>query len=239
MLTDRGLFPLSKALQSASIEKTSALTDKINQTFSEKGSALFSAYGWQVQLHTRESFLLINVPDTPKVQYVMDVITGGWSRLTDWSATCWAYFQGDLYFGTTSKTVKAFIGPDDEGNAITAKFLTGYNYFGTRGRQKHVKLLRPNFAATGAFSFLMGLLGDFEKDIPPTSLTAVPAGTSVWDTGLWDVAVWSSDYVLTQDWQTVFNEPSYNFGLSMQLASAAVTVQLLAVDYVYQRGSIK
>ena len=239
LLTDRGLVPLSKALQSASVDKTVALTDKISQTFNEKGSSLFSAFGWQAQLHTRESFLLVNVPDTPKTQYIMDLNTGSWSAFTGWSASCWAYFQGDLYYGTTSTVVKAYTGTSDNGSAILCQMLTGYDYFGERGLQKKVTLLRPNFAATGAFSYALGLLGDFERNIPSVTLTTTPSTTSVWDTGLWDVAVWSSDYILTQDWQTAINTPSFNFGLTLQLSTAAVTVQLLSVDYVYLRGSIK
>ncbi len=239
LLTDRGLYPISKALQSASVEKTVALTDKIDDVFRVKTSALFSTFGWEISLHTNESFLLVNVPDSPKAQYVMDLLTGGWSRFLGWDASCFTYFDGRLFYGTTGKVVYAYVGAADNGVAIRAELLTGYNYFGTMGREKHIELIRPTFATTGNFSYTLALLGDFERQIPPVTLNALPSGSALWDVGLWDSAIWASDYSLTRQWRTVLNNPAYNFGLALQIASAAVTVQWIAVDYVFKVGGVK
>lgn len=239
LITDRGLFPISRALQSASVDRSTALTDKIDEIFRQKTTSLFSVFGWETCLHTNESFLIVNVPDTPKVQYVMDLLTKSWSRFTGWDASCFCYFGDKLFYGTTGKVVQAYVGTSDFGSAIQSVLLTGYNYFGSRGALKQVKLLRPIFATTGAFSFTLGLLGDFRRDIPPVNLSALPSGSALWDTALWDTGIWVSDYSIIKSWRTVFNSPAYNFGISMQLASADVTVQWIAMDYVYTKGGVK
>jgi len=236
MLTDRGLFPVSKALSSASIERNIALTDKIDEVFRQKGSSLFSTFGWELTLHTSQSFLLVNVPDAQPQQYVMDLITGSWSRFLGWNARCFAYFNGELYYGDSTRTVKAFTGPNDFGVAIQADMLTGYNYFGSRGFNKHVELLRPTFLATGAFAFQLSLLSDFQRQLPPATLSSSPISAALWDSALWDASFWGSDFSLSQQWRTIFNNPGYNFGLGISLSSSTITAQLLAVDYILSRG---
>lgn len=239
LITDRGLYPISRALQSASVDRAVALTDKIDEIFRQKTTSFFNTFGWEGCIHTNESFLLINVPDVPKVQYVMDLQTKSWSRFTDWDASCFCYFDGKLFYGTAGKVVQAYVGTSDFGVAIKTALLTGYNYFGSRGALKQVKLLRPIFATTGAFAFTLSLLGDFRRDIPPVNLTALPSGSALWDTSLWDVGVWTSDYAIIKSWRTVFNSPAYNYGLALQLSSADVTVQWIAMDYVFAKGGVK
>lgn len=236
-LTDRGLFPLSRALQSSSVDRNSPLTTKIEGQFNTVTSTLFSNFGWSVAVHTREGFLLVNVPESAQEQYVMDLSTRAWSRFKGWSASCWAYFNGDLYYGTTSKVAKAYTGTSDFGNAITAVLLPAYSYFKARGRVKHITAVRPVFSSTGAFSYTLALLGDFDQEVPAATLVATPSFSALWDLGLWDVAIWASEFVLTKEWRTVFNDPAYAFSMALQMASSTVTVQLISVDYVYHYGS--
>lgn len=236
-LTERGLFPLAKALQSSSVDRNSQLTLKIERQFNDAASVLFSNFGWSVQLHTREGFLLVNVPEAAKEQYVMDLATKAWSRFKGWDASCWAYFNGDLYFGTTSKVAKAYTGTSDFGAAITSVLVPSFNYFRAKGRVKHITAVRPVFSSTGPFSYTLALLGDFDLTVPPVTLTAAPSSSALWDSGLWDVSLWAADFVLTKEWRTVFNNPAYAFALALQMASAAVTVQFISVDYVYKYGS--
>lgn len=236
LLTDRGLFPLAKALQSASVDKNVALSGKIDDEFRRQGSTLFNAFGWQVEMHTNESFLLVNIPGAQKQQFVMDLVGGGWSRFTGWNANCFAYFNGELYYGESGRTVKAYSGTNDLGLPIQCQLITGYNYFGSRGQYKHIELMRPLFNATGPFSFQLSLLGDFDRVIPAASLSAVPSSAALWDVALWGAGAWSSDFNITGAWRNIFNNPAYNFGLGMTVASAAVTVQWLSTDMLLTAG---
>jgi hypothetical protein len=230
LLTDRGLFPVAKALQSASIERTIPLSDKIDQYFNDAGRTLFGVFGWSIDIHTKQSFLIVNVPSTPKTQFVMDLVSKGWSRFTDWNAFCLLYFQGELYYGDTGRVVKAYSGANDFGSNIQCTMITGYNYFDTRGAPKQVSLIRPIFASDGPFSFGMALLGDFARDIPPVTLSATPYVSALWDVALWDIGLWAAGYSITKDWRTVPNYPSYNFGMVVQIATSGVNVQHIATD---------
>lgn len=237
LLTDRGLYPISRSLQSATVEKTIALSDKIDDIFRQKGSTLYGAFGWQVEMHTNESFVLVNVPDAARTQYVMDLVGGGWSRFLGWNARCFAYFNGELYYGEVGRTIKCYTGPNDLGQPIQAALITGYNYFGARGRYKHIELMRPLFNATGPFGFAVSLLGDFSRTVPAATLSASSSSAALWDVALWDAGLWSADFAITGAWRNIFNTPAYNFGQGMTVASASVTVQWLSTDFLVSAGS--
>lgn len=233
ILTERGLWPMTKALQSATIDKTIALSDKIDQVFADFGRQYFSTYGWEIQIHTNQSFLFVNVPATPKQQFVMDLVTRGWSRFLGWSATCFAVYGGELYYGSNGLVAKAYTGQSDFGASIQCVMLTAYNYFNLRGQAKQIELMRPTFASSGPFSYSLALLTDFSRDIPAASLTAAATSAAVWDTSLWDGANWSADNMITKDWVGVANWPFYNAALSITVSTNNVTVQHVATDYKF------
>lgn len=239
LLTERGLFPLMKAL-SAEPEKmaATAVTTKIDSAFNDSARGLFSTFGWDVTVFPLQTLGIVNVPSTGRhIQYVWNLLTGAWSRFTDWEAYCFCVFNGELYFGHEGGVAKALTGSSDFDEAIQAPMMTAFNYFGTPGESKQVALIRPTFAANGAFGYLLGGNVDFNRDTP--SGVIVPGGVvaAVWDTALWDVAVWPADYVVTRQWQTVFTWDGFCFSTFLKVASAQVTVQLLAFDYKILPGS--
>ena len=84
ILTIKGLYPLSKAMLSASIDRRVALTDKIDAAIVSYADEFKSLYGWQVLLFSEAPFILINVPILAahalnamySYQFVMNTMTG-------------------------------------------------------------------------------------------------------------------------------------------------------------------
>jgi hypothetical protein len=93
LLSDTGIFPLSRALQSATINRSIQLTDKIQQAVGYAVSRYSANYGWQMCLFPDANQLWLNVPQLPaqaiSQQYVMNTITGSWTRFTGMNAASW------------------------------------------------------------------------------------------------------------------------------------------------------
>ena len=99
-LSQNGLFPLSKALQSATVNYQTALTAKIDTAFTEAVSTYGANSGWYVTAYPEGSLVLVNIPialDT-SIQYVMNSITGAWCVFKGWNATLSEVSQQKLYF---------------------------------------------------------------------------------------------------------------------------------------------
>jgi len=239
LLTDRGLFPLSKALQSASVDKTIAFTDKVEPSFIYQSSTLFNTFGWELCVNTNDSFLVVNIPATSgSIQYVMHLQTLGWSDFTGWNASCWAYFGGALYYGTSEKVVKAYSGSSDFGSNIVADIVPAFNYWGDRGQQKHIKLLRPTFTSDGPITYALEGCTDFTLVEPTNVVTPAPVSAALWGIALWGIGVWSGGITVTREWQTVFNNNHSAFAPYIRIATNTVQSSLLSIDYTIEVGGI-
>jgi hypothetical protein len=239
LLTDRGIFPLSKARQNASIDQAIAITDKIQPTFSEQASLYFSTFGWEPVINTNDSLLIVNVPALSGTrQFVMHLQTMGWSDFSGWAASCWAYFQGILYYGTSEKVVKAYSGASDFGDNINSDIIPAFNYWNNRGQQKHVKMLRPVFSSNGPVSY--GIAGCTDFTITEPTGVVAPAATSIalWGIALWGVGLWSGGLTITRRWQTVYNHTHSAFAPFIRIATNTVQPSLLSIDYVIEPGGV-
>lgn len=236
-LCEAGLFPLSKALLTASIDRTQAVTDKIRQLFANAATSFFSEDGWQIIAQPEIPLLIVNIPGTSmKLQFCMHAITGSWTIFSGWEANCFARMGSVLYFGMSNK-VAAVGGASDFGANITATLLTSYSTAGYP-RKKHIKLIRPYFEANGNFSFVMGVAQDFV--INPYTTTVTPGGVSsaaLWGTGVWGTSFWSASSITTNDWRVVPDIYSTWKALYLQVVSNAVTVSYLGADLRLMPGS--
>lgn len=239
LLTERGLFPLSRALVQANVDKSIALSDPIEPTIAANAASLISTFGWQMVLHTAENLLLIAVPSTPAYLYGMELQSKGWFRVKAWDALCLEVFDGALYYGTTSKVVRAFYGTDDFDSQIEAEMMGAYDYFGMRGQTKLLRLIRATFSAGAGFSLLLGGNTDFGIQVPYAVTETVPAvDTALWDTATWDNSYWTADAIIFADWRTIATKPGFNFSLYLKVASSNTTPSLLAIDYIFDKGGL-
>lgn len=237
-LCDRGFFPLSKVLQSTTIDRTAALTDKINPSFTLLSQTVGGLFGWEICQNLAESFLLINVPGNPVQQLVMDANSKSWSRFLSYEASCWAFFNGAIYYGAVGKVVQAYVGTSDFGSNIVATMQSSYNYFGNKDGLKNVEMLRPTFSSTGKFNYALNVSTDFDVFGGPSNVTFASSSQARWDDALWDQAVWAADLFVQSSWNGVAAYPFFAMSLGIQISSMTVTPSLVAVDYALTSGGI-
>jgi hypothetical protein len=233
VLTDDGVTSMIRALNidKAAIGK-SVLTTKINTLINQAVQSYRSNFGWQMFAYPRGNWAIINVPVTEnqsQFQYVMNVLTGAWCSFTGMDANCWGLLGEDLYFGGNEGVVYiADTGYADDGSAILAQLKGAFNYFGDRGTNKLVTMIRPVYRANGAPTVLLGINMDYSDEDPGSNLD-IPVLGSGWDDSQWDDAVWTGDTSYTVQWQTV-GGVGYCGAIRMNVLSKGQSMQLNAFD---------
>lgn len=91
-----GIYPLSRALLVATLDRSAAITNKINPVFTG-GFSADSRY--QLSFLPTIPALVFNTADGS--QYLMNTVTGGWFSWSssDYDAECVAYYNSRLYIG--------------------------------------------------------------------------------------------------------------------------------------------
>lgn len=238
-LTQTGLAPLSKSLQSATLNRASAISDKIDIVFSQAASAYGGNFGWGLEVFPTENILIANIPLVEGYrshQLVMNTITGSWALFSGWNAACWETWEGGLYFGGLGFVAQALVGHTDFGKAINAKAKTAFNYFGSHGI-KHFSMFRPIFKLDGEITINIGLDVNFEDiDHSGSNIFDNPA-SSFWDEGNWDEAFWAGDYTARVDWRTAFAKEGFCAALRLQTLSKDIRVGWSSTDFLFRRGS--
>lgn len=247
-----GLFPLSKALVNATVDRQSAVTNKIDVAFSQAVASYGNLNDWRVLVFPDGPFVMVNVPTDNTLglseQFVMNALTGAWCRLTGWNAYSWGLSQNQLFFyGKVRASTGGYVGlgvnkawaeNSDINQPIVARCQQAYNYLNARGQQKLIELLRPNLTVDANVPVLIGIDTDFQQ----TDFTSFTSLTSfagfVWDSAVWDTATWSPGAQTQRNWSTVFAREFYAAALRLQVASASGTVRWTATDLVYRLGSV-
>lgn len=241
ILTQNGAFPMAAAMPSASLDYTKSLSYKIENAFNEAARTYGSVFGWKAISYPNQSALIVNVPHTENgehVQYVMNTINRSWCRFLEWDAEDFAVFNGDLYFCTGTKVVKAWTGTVDGINDIEAYGKTAFSYFNSIGTQKKFKLFRPVLAVNGSISFLADIDVDFQDNlISGTAVYSVVTGAQ-WDVSNWDEAYWASELVVKKRWTSPSEWQGYCAAAKIKIATNSLTVQWLSSDWIYETGGM-
>lgn len=242
LLVEGGVYPLSQALLSASIDRSKALTDKISKAFLEAVQTYgLSTYGWQALTYTAQGALIVNIPqveDGAHRQYVMNTVSKAWCEFDSWNAESLVSFRGQLYFCGGSTVTKAWTGRSDVGSTnIVADAKTAFNYFGGSS-QKRVTLFRPLLMVDGSLSFSIGINVDFEDTTPTEIISYVVPTRALWDTAIWDVDVWQAELQVFRDWRTPAAKLGCCVSAQLKIANSALLVQWVASDYAYVTAGI-
>lgn len=240
-LSQNGLFPLSKALLSTSINYHTALSDEIGPTFAEMSSLYRNNEGWEIFVHPQGSSLFVNIPIALQQRYdqfVMNTVNQAWCRFMGWQATSWAMKDEEAYFTSGTAIYKAFVGTSDNGANIVAKAKQAYTYLGSGAGQKHVQMLRPVLKVDGTPSIELGVSADFDTTEVWTYPTPGSISSGVWDTSIWDAALWGADLVTVKNWYTVPSKEGYALAALLRITTNASKVIWNATDVLFQKGGV-
>lgn len=240
VITQNGVYPLTKAIQSNVIDNKEALSFKIEKAFNDASKEYFSIFGWKAIVFPKQSALIVNVPlaeDGIHHQYVMNTITQAWCKFTGWDAEDFAVYDGELYYTDGTVVNKAWVEGSRDGTAnIVAYGKPAFNYFGKLGSQKLIKLFRPVLDVNGPLGFLAGIDTDFRETNLTGTVYYTPYSTSQWGTGVWGVALWGSGGQVTRQWTSPRNSPGYAAVGKIKIANQDLTVKWLSSDYVFEVG---
>jgi len=207
LLTTDGVVPLSQALKlDRAQENLVALTQRIQNAFQQATQRYRGNFGWEGTLYPKGTLAVFNVPTanlSRSEQYVQNVQTGAWCRFTGINAFCWAVANDQMYFGAADSVCLWDTGYADNTTGIVGDIKTAFNYFGSRGSLKKFEMLQPILRISSALAPAVQIVTDFKEAVP----TAVPTSISVtgaqWDSGLWDVALWSPSTQTRDSWTSV------------------------------------
>lgn len=229
------------------------INDAIVNMVTQSVTTYRNNFGWQIMLCPMQNKLIINVPTAEglqAIQYVMNTITGAWTRFTGWNVTHFAYFQDKIY-GIEGGNVYTYdeIGANDRasststGEPIFAMVKTAFAYPGGRGQQKKYHFCRPLIMVAGDMSPAVNInvnLGDEPID------GAADMDTGGGDYGVWDYsewqpsgtpAKWAPDINLFQEWLSV-NGIGYSVALKMNIVIDRNKLEWQGWDLQFERGGL-
>lgn len=253
LLTVRGLFPLSKALQSATVDTRSAVSDKISNAWVEYAQAYGTLFGWQLELYPDMTMLVVNVPiafkaDTNLIdsyQFVMNTQTGAWARFIGMPAEVFAYRDKRLYFAANNKVYLAWEGGYDiDAAPIAGGVKSAFLYPAGRGSIAQIKMLRPILSSNGnQLNFQLGVDQDYTvRDLTGNQITYIQSG-AFWDQSNWDQTYWQdSDLTLVKlisKWRAVSHYPGRALALRLRILSKGVSMAWIATDFILQKGGMR
>lgn len=245
LLCQTGLFPLSKAVQSSTINYSQALTAKIDPTFSESAGKWGNLPGWGITVFPKGSALLVNVPTSNGVvwQYVMNTLTGAWCKFTGWEAAAFTVFKSDLWMGDSTGVAKAWSTYQDRGQPITAvcrQAFTTMVHAGFRnpGVRKRVQMIRPLLTVDGTISAKIGLDTDYLENTQGSVVNLSSALGSLWGTAIWGAAKWGSGALTKREWHSTLSRDFFSAGIFLSVSSPGASFTWAGTDLLVQKGGV-
>jgi len=240
LLNKDGLVPLSQWLMSSRVNVKTSITNKIQQRITDATTYYADNYGWQVILNPPNNMLFINVPvsTTEFEQYVMNTISGAWSRFTGVNATCWTFINDQLFFGQNGNVFKFWDGSDDNGKAIDTDLLPAFSAFGSQSQVKRWTMAKVSMGYDYAFAFSGQISLNFDLATrPPQPYNNLSTSAGIWDVGKWDNAVWGGAIQPFSRWQMAAGMGYYG-SFRIRTSSLSSDIRYYATDYVFEGGGV-
>ena len=162
---------------------------------------------WDIVPSMAEGIIMIVRPyDTAAtpLQYIFNFTTAGWGYWRDVPINCATEWNGALYFGDDVGNIHIMTNSLDGvaragtgGDPIEFSFLTAFSDLGAPGAAKRAHYARPRFFSENgaAPTYNTKFLYDYDINEPNISLETAGQVGDVWDTGLWDLAIWGGDSI--------------------------------------------
>lgn len=197
--TISGLIPMSQVFQRdgaalATISKSRPIEDDWNM------AATAIPTGWSLTYWTEQKLVFVSFPDNivvPDTTFVLNVVTGAWSIIRNWMATCYGSVQGSMFFGSVEGVVwQGDITGADDGLPFAAIYLSQFLPVTDFGQRKTADFAKMFFKARERPNVQLFARADGDTSVPSFDLvTTGDQGVSEWDVGLWGVSRWDAGTV--------------------------------------------
>lgn len=252
-ITIGGLLPLGALRGGADVQTTldtAAFTRRIAPAWRQIVVDRANLSGWNVTPLPSLGLVVVNAPwSATAAQQIVISEDGAVSRWVGLPAAVWAEFNGRMWFGDIATGRVALFGEDssDNGAGVRSEALTGFSALGAPGRMKHGKLVQAVLSDAAAVQMNTKIVADWGVPIPQADALGAGAaapgippfagagGALVWDTSLWDGAVWAGESGVTRAWRTASAE-GHAMAIRLQMVSGYSRPRWLGTNIVYEAG---
>jgi hypothetical protein len=202
ILSERGLCFLSELMRGQGFFGNAMIAQNINAELATQISATLERRYWEIRFLPHEQLIIINRPTTSSgdQQWAYEVNNKAFCVLTGLPMLTVEGLNGRSFFGDLDGNVwLAFEGNADgtvddvEGKDLEGTLLTSFQPMGEGFRIKRFLMVRPSFTSRSAPAVQAQLNSDWTFGAPPGAPPYTASGTSLWDSGRWDLAVWSGE----------------------------------------------
>lgn len=192
--TSDGLTPISQVFQR---DRQALSLVSVSRPIEDewKKAANATGGGWTLTQWPEQNLAFVSFPENTVVSdttFVLNVLTGRWSTISNWKALCYATLQGGLFFGALDGCFwQGDITGTDDGLAFSATYLSQFSPAGQFGQRAAASMAHMYFRGKSKPKVKLFARADLDRSTPSFSdVTEGNINSSEWDVGLWDVAVW-------------------------------------------------
>ena len=250
IITLDGVVPMSQMLSTdrAAANRVSITSIIMNQ-MAQAAATYKNNFGWELIEYPKSTLAILNIPtqeNVQQMQFVMNTITGAWTRFLGINANCWEVDSDDnIYFGGNDGTVYQWdVGMGDNGTDITCVVKTAYNSFGNAAQNKRYTALQSLITTTGSPIPSIGINVDFRDAAVLSQAQPVTSNIPLWNNVNWNQFLWPDLVSVTNDWITVDGIGHYVSIVTQIVTSAnpnnlaqSVILQLNGWNITAERGA--
>jgi hypothetical protein len=238
LLNKDGIAQMSKSLMSSRVSTWLQLTDKIQPQIALDATTYQSNSGWDILLFPPQNMLLVNIPVDSNVsyQYVMNTISGGWSRWTGIPAKCWYYVNDMLLFGANGYVGQAWSTQSDDGANIVADILPAYQNLGQGSQLKRWTMGRVIIGSTGAAAY--GARMELDFNLSPNEVTlpvVIESPVGIYGLSTYGTAIYGSSISIRKRWQNL-SGIGYWGSMHIRLQTKYADLRLYSYDMMIEAG---
>ena len=175
----------------------------IQDHFEDAYKRAAGSHGWEVLLYSKDSWVICNIPiqyPSNYHQYVLNLETSAWFKITGWNANSWAAHDGEVFYGCNSGVIHiANYGLHDNGAAIEVDYMQNWNEYGTPNLKKF-NLCKMTLRSISKPRPAIDMMVDY-VELTPTNQPEFPkaAVATPWNISPWNTSPWSSSPIFSVD----------------------------------------
>lgn len=237
VLSQDGAYPLSRILPLEESNKSVAFTDKISGAFKDLRDR-YNSFGWDIRLYSKGSYLIINVPykSNEFQQFIMNTVTGAWSRFTGQNAYCFETFNDNLYFaGRSGNVYQADNGNNDDGTLIDGYVQQAYSNLGTTNLKKFNEIIT---IISSELNLIQNIYFGVDFVTPKKSyLASTTTGGAKWNTFKWNTTKWGLAGTPTMKRIPLISDIGYKCSVGIKTQSNQGGLKWYSTSIVFEIGN--
>jgi hypothetical protein len=232
ILSERGMVFMTELMRGQGFFQNVTNAQAINSALASEIAASLDTRYWEIRFLPNDQLLVINRGETnaENLQWVYEVNNKAFCMLRGIPMLTVDTFNGRAFSGDLSGNVwQVLVGGSDgsvdatPGADLEGVVVTSFQPLGEGIRVKRFLMVRPSFISDTPPGIQAGLNSEWNLGVPGTSPAYLGAGSSSWDVGLWDVAVWSGEGQSYEAWVGAAGSGRYG-SLAMKVRASADTI---------------